>query len=73
MKTVDDYANALIFVLHYLNTQKMSKKTVDTCLSGIVCLLIREAQQMRDNAVSKKPSMLKYCLDRYETQECYGP
>ena len=28
-----------------------------------------ETQEMREKAVSKEPFMLKYCLDKYKSQE----
>ena len=48
----------------------MHKKAVDTCFFMLDCIPeCYKTLKMREKSVFKRPNMLKYCLDRYTTQE----
>lgn len=48
----------------------MHKKAVDTCSFMLDCIPeCYKTLKMREKSVFKRPNMLKYCLDRYATQE----
>ena len=49
------------------NTQKMGKKAVDTCPFMLDYIL--NCWKICEKSVSKRPYLLKCCLNRYKTQE----
>ena len=69
-KTVDNYVHASEFVPNAIRLKKCAIKPLIPVLFYFILFLIDiKLQKYVIKVVSKEPFMLKYCLDKYKTQE----
>ena len=63
-KAADTYPSVLMHVCSRYEIQPIGAKSVDICLFMLDCVpYYYKTQEICEKAISKKPFMIKYCLD----------